>query len=110
MVVSIGATGLARALVLVLLAGVGVLSLHLLPAEPPADACDAVEEQFYQRIHTINRAMVDADKRGDEKAQERLRVQFHEVLAEYARHFRERCSLPDSPPEKQPCNSQMKGD
>jgi hypothetical protein len=95
-------TGLRWTLVVVLLAAVGVLSVHMPRPDLPADTGDPVEERFHQQVRTIGDAMADAYKRGDQETGNRLLEQFHQVVADYKRYFRERHPLTEAPPQQQP--------
>jgi hypothetical protein len=46
--------------------------------------------------------MADAYKRCDQEALTLLYAEFHDVLTDRARHFRDEHPLPDSPQEKRP--------
>jgi hypothetical protein len=102
MAVSKFGTGLRLFLLLGLLAAVGVRGFHAPSPDPFADDRDARDEDFYRKISTIGDAMADAYKRCDQEALKLLYAEYHHVLTDYARHFRDEHPLPDSPQEKQP--------
>jgi hypothetical protein len=81
--------------VLLSLAVGGMSFLHAPRGVPPTNAGDGVDEEFHQQLRAIGDAMAEAYKRGDKEAGERLEVRFRRVMADYARHFRERHPLPD---------------
>jgi hypothetical protein len=102
MAVSKFGTRLCLVLILGLLAAVRVPGFDAPSPGPFADVRDARDEDHYRKISTIGRAMADAYKRYDQEALKRLYAEFHQVLTDHTRQFRDEHPLPDSPQEKQP--------